>query len=146
MSIRSVTDLAIKRDTTPSGFSVASSSPGRTEEGLGDTVLSAIPTEVLARHLHDNPRPAAFFYGLTLTLTSILYQALWFYASLGKRLLEPDADPRIVSGITRSFLPGVAFYAFAMVSALFSPWLSVGLYAGIAAFYVLESSVFGRSA
>ncbi|HEY6962038.1 MAG TPA: TMEM175 family protein [Gaiellaceae bacterium] len=104
------------------------------------------PTAVLARHLHHDAKAAAFFYGLTLTCTAVMYQVLWFYASLGRRLLVEDADPRVVSGITRAFLPGVPFYASAMVSALVSSWLSVALYAGISVFYVVESSIFGRDA
>ncbi|MGY1617761.1 hypothetical protein ACI797_13570 [Geodermatophilus sp. SYSU D00691] len=47
MSIRSVTDLAMKRDATPKGQIVPSDSPGRDQERVGDTVVSAIPTEVL---------------------------------------------------------------------------------------------------
>jgi uncharacterized membrane protein len=102
------------------------------------------PTEVLARHLHEDASAAAFFYGLTLTSTATMYQVIWLYASRRRRLLAADADPRVVSGITRSFLPGVPLYGFAMLSALVSSWVSVALYAGIAAFYVVESSVFGR--
>jgi uncharacterized membrane protein len=102
------------------------------------------PTHVLAAHLHHDAKAAAFFYGLTLTSTAIMYQAVWFYAAAGSRLLREDADPRVVSGITRAFLPGVPIYATAMLSALLSAWLSVALYAAIAAFYVVESSLFGR--
>jgi hypothetical protein len=47
MSIRSVSDLAVKRDATPGGTPVASGDPGRRDERIGDTVLSAVPTEVL---------------------------------------------------------------------------------------------------
>lgn len=102
------------------------------------------PTSVLARHLHEDARAAAFFFGLTMTLTATTFQLLWFYPAAGGRLLAPDADPRIVSGITRAFLPGVPVYLLAMMCALASPWLSVALYAAIAVFYVVESSIFGR--
>ena len=103
------------------------------------------PTHVLAAHLHGDAQAAAFFYGLTLTLTAIMYQVLWFYAALGRRLIRADADQRMISGISRAFLPGVPLYATAMLAALVSSWLSVALYAGISAFYVVESSLFGRS-
>lgn len=48
MSIRSLTDLAVKRDATEPGHPVLSTSPGRTAERLQDAVISAIPVEVLA--------------------------------------------------------------------------------------------------
>ena len=47
MSIRSITDLAIKRDATPAGDIVASDAPGRDQERPGDAIISAIPTEVV---------------------------------------------------------------------------------------------------
>jgi hypothetical protein len=49
-------------------------------------------------------------------------------------------------GITRSYLPGPFIYLVATVAALVSPQLSAVLYAGIALFYVLESSLFGGRA
>jgi hypothetical protein len=48
MSIRSLTDLSVKRDATEPGRPVVSTSPGRTAERLQDAVISAIPVEVLA--------------------------------------------------------------------------------------------------
>jgi len=59
---------------------------------------------------------------------------MWFYAARNRRLIAPGADQR-VSGISRSFAPGSLIYGAATLSAL---------YAAIAAFYVLESSLFGR--
>jgi uncharacterized membrane protein len=102
------------------------------------------PTRVLAEHLLHDARPAAFAYGLTMTVMAAMYGTLWFYAATGRRLIAPDADQRMISGISRSFRPGVPIYALATLSALLSSWLAVGLYCAIAAFYVLESSLFGR--
>jgi hypothetical protein len=75
---------------------------------------------------------------------SISYAALWFYAARGRRLIAAGADQRIVSGISRSFAPGSLIYGAATLSSLLSAYLAVGLYAAIALFYVLESSLFGR--
>ena len=49
-----------------------------------------------------------------------------------------------VSGITRSYLPGPWIYLAATLVALASPTASVVLFAAIAVFYVVESSLFGR--
>jgi hypothetical protein len=69
---------------------------------------------------------------------------MWAYAVRGGRLLRPDANPRVIAGITRSFRPGVPLYLGSTLVAFASPAVSVSLYAALAAFYVLESSVFAR--
>jgi uncharacterized membrane protein len=103
------------------------------------------PTVLVAEHLRDaNLEPAALAYGFTLTVTAVFYSLLWLYAKGGRRLLRNDADVRVVSGITRSFLPGPWIYLTATLIALWKPTVSVVLYAAIAAFYMLESAFFGR--
>jgi uncharacterized membrane protein len=106
--------------------------------------FSPFPTRVLAETMRSGGKAGAFEYGLIFTLMSICYAALWFYASVGRRLLADDADPRTVSGISRSFAPGSAMYATAMLSSLWSAYIAVALYAAIAVFYIFESSLFGR--
>ncbi len=59
-------------------------------------------------------------------------------------MLRSDADPRVVSGITRSYLPGPWIYLAATLVALWKPTVSVVLFAAIAAFYMVESALFGR--
>jgi uncharacterized membrane protein len=103
------------------------------------------PTHVLASHLHHDAQAAAFFYGLTSMCMAIMFSAVWFYAAIGRRLIDPAAEQRTISGISRSFLPGIPLYAVATLSSLLSAWLALGLYAALAAFYVLESSIFGRN-
>jgi uncharacterized membrane protein len=105
------------------------------------------PTRLLAEHLReDGARAAALLYGITLTATAVMFSVLWFSAAIGRRLLRPDADPRTVSGITRSYLPGPWIYLGATLVALASPIASAILYAAIALFYVVESALFGRAA
>jgi uncharacterized membrane protein len=105
------------------------------------------PTRLIAEHVRDDGlRAAALTYGLTMTATSVCFFAFWFYASIGRRLIARDADERMVRGISRAFRPGVPIYATATLVALVSPTASVILFALIAAFYVVESSVFARAA
>jgi uncharacterized membrane protein len=103
------------------------------------------PTRVLAEHLQHDAKAAAFAYGATMTLMAVMYNLLWFYAARGRRLIAADADQRTVTGITRAFKPGVPIYAIATLSALVSSWLAFALFEAIAIFYVLESSIFGRT-
>jgi uncharacterized membrane protein len=103
------------------------------------------PTRLVAEHLRDDgARAAAVVYGLTLIATALTFNAFWFYAARGRRLIAEDADPRAVSGISRSFIPGVPTYLVATLVALWKPIAAVILFAALALFYMLESSLFGR--
>lgn len=102
-----------------------------------------LPTRLVAEHLrHEGAESAALLYGATMVVTAAGFAATWFYGVA--RLLRPDADRRVVRGISRSYLPGVPIYVLATLSAFVSPWLAVAIYAGLALFFALESSLFGR--
>jgi uncharacterized membrane protein len=101
------------------------------------------PTHVLAEHLNDDQaRAAAVFYGLTNVAMSVMFSTMWFYAIRGNRLLADDVDRRAVTGISRSFRPGIPLYVLATLSAFISPWIAVVLYGALALFYLVESSLF----
>lgn len=109
------------------------------------TAFVPFPTRVLAEFVRtDDGTAAALLYGITLTTTAVFFISLWLYASVGGRLLAADADPREVSGITRSYIPGVPIYAGATLVAFVSPEASAALFGLIAAFYVLSSARFGK--
>jgi uncharacterized membrane protein len=103
------------------------------------------PTRLVAEHVRSSgAEAAALTYGFTLTLTAIMFNAIWFYAARGRRLLREDADQRVVDGITRSYLPGPWIYLVATLIAFASPTASVVIYMALALFYVVESSAFAR--
>src|SRR5580765_3157376 len=103
------------------------------------------PTRVVAEFARSDVdrRNAALLYGLTMTITAICFFALWFYGS--RHVLHPNADPRVVSGITRSYLPGVPIYGLVTVPALVNATASLILFGLIAAFYALAAAVFSRT-
>jgi uncharacterized membrane protein len=103
------------------------------------------PTRVVAEFARSDAdrRDAALLYGLTMTITAICFFALWFYGS--RHVLHPNADPRVVSGITRSYLPGVPIYGLVTVLALVNATASLILFGLIAAFYALAAAVFSRT-
>jgi uncharacterized membrane protein len=104
------------------------------------------PTHVVAEFARsevDRRNNAALLYGLTMTITAILFFVLWMYGS--RRLLRADADPRVVSGITRSYLPGAPLYATATLLAFVSSIVSLIMFAAIALFYALSAALFGRT-
>jgi len=102
------------------------------------------PTRVVADHARSagDREAAALLYGSTMTITAILFFCVWIYGS--RHLLRADADPREVSGITRSYLPGAPTYATATLLALVSSVASLILFGAIALFYAVSSSFFGR--
>ena len=102
------------------------------------------PTRLAAEHVHgEGARAAALAYGFTCTAIAVLFNAIWLYASRGRRLLRSDADERVVKGITRTYLPGPWIYLTATLVAFASPAASMILYLVITGFYVFESSLFG---
>ena len=113
---------------------------------LGCIAFVPFPTRILAEFVRtDDGRAAALLYGITMTTTAVFFISVWLYASGPGRLLHPGADPKTVSGITRSYLPGTPMYAAATLVAFVSPEASAVLFGVIAAFYMLSSSVFGRA-
>jgi uncharacterized membrane protein len=102
------------------------------------------PTRLVAEHIRgEGARDAALAFGFTMVATAIMYNVTWFYASRGKRLLRADADPAVVSGLGRSYLPGPWIYLAATLIAFVSPATSVVLFMAIALFYVIESAILG---
>jgi uncharacterized membrane protein len=99
------------------------------------------PTEVFAEHLlKEGARDAALAYGATFIVIALFFQVFWQYAY--RRLLRPDADRREVSGINRSYLPGVPLYVVATLVAFASATASLALFAVIALVYV-SASIWG---
>jgi uncharacterized membrane protein len=100
------------------------------------------PTRLIAEHVRgDGLEGPALVYGATMTTMATTYLGLWLYGV--RRLLRPDADPRTIRGITRSYLPGMWIYLGSTLLALASPRASVAGFGLIALFYVVESSLFG---
>lgn len=103
------------------------------------------PTRLVAEYLReDGARAATVAYGITLTLTAVMFNALWFYAARGARLLRADADEQTVRGISKTFVLGPWIYLAATVVAAISPTLGAIAFLLFALFWVIESSVFGR--
>jgi TMEM175 potassium channel family protein len=105
------------------------------------------PTRLAAEHVRGSgAEAAALTYGFAMVATAIMFNLTWSYASRGRRLLRRDADPAVVSGITRAYLPGPWIYLAATLVAFASPTAAVVLFMAIALVYVVESSIFGGPA
>jgi uncharacterized membrane protein len=103
------------------------------------------PTGLVAEHVTDSGgRAATVAYGITLTLTAVMFNAIWFYAARGRRLLRDDADEQVVRGISRTFVFGPWIYLGATVVSAIDPAAGAIAFTLFALFWVIESSIFGR--
>jgi uncharacterized membrane protein len=104
-----------------------------------------LPTRLVAEFIgKDGARSATVIYGITLTLTAVMFNAIWFYAARGRRLLRDDADERAVRGISKTFVLGPWIYLAATVVAAIAPTVGAIVFMLFALFWVIESSFFGR--
>jgi TMEM175 potassium channel family protein len=102
------------------------------------------PTALISHYARSpNAATAAVAYGSVMVTMALLFNAIWHYA-IRAGLLAPGADPRDVSGITRSYLPGPVLYLTGTLLAFVSADASLVMYAGIAIFYVVSASLWGR--
>src|SRR5262245_22547508 len=90
------------------------------------------PTRLVAEHIRDDgATAAAVSYGITLILTAVMFNLVWFYASGGGgRLLRPDHDPQAVKGISRSYRPAPLIYLVMTLVAFADPVAAVLLFGG----------------
>lgn len=105
------------------------------------------PTAVLAQYMRqgDHRTPAVMFYGGTFTVIAVLFNALWLYASHGRRLIRPDVSEAAIAARTRRYLPGPVLYGVTVPLALISAWISIGIFGALVLFYLLPSGETWRS-
>jgi len=97
------------------------------------------PTALLAEYL---PEPggrtlAVAGYSATLVVIALAYNALWWYAVAGDRLLAPDYDRDAVRTISRRYAAGPIAYAVSFGLAFVNVWASLAVHALLAALYLL---------
>jgi uncharacterized membrane protein len=102
------------------------------------------PTALVSHYARtENATAAAVAYGSVMVFMALMFNAIWHHARLSG-LLAPGADPREVSGITRSYLPGPLLYLTGTLAAFVNSSASLLIFAAIALFYVASSSFWGR--
>jgi uncharacterized membrane protein len=107
------------------------------------------PTALLATYLPqpDGRTLAVAVYSGTLVVIALAYNALWWYAVRGDRLLGSDADRAAVATISRRYLAGPVSYGLTVALAFVNVWASLALHALLAILYLLpEHHRLGRRA
>jgi uncharacterized membrane protein/catechol 2,3-dioxygenase-like lactoylglutathione lyase family enzyme len=107
-----------------------------------------LPTSVLAHAIHTGhgKNVAAGFYGGTLVIGGIFFNAIWYYASTGHRHLGNHISPWTARQIRNRFVMGPLLYlAATLVGLLVSAEASLVMYALLLVFYMFEATT-GQSA
>jgi TMEM175 potassium channel family protein len=97
------------------------------------------PTAVLAEHLPypDTRRTAVAFYSAVLVVIALAYNAVWWYAIAGRRLLDARADPVAVRTITQRYAMGPFSYLASFGLAFVNVWASLAVHGVLAILYLL---------
>jgi uncharacterized membrane protein len=99
------------------------------------------PTAVVARNFHmPDARAATFLYGSAMVLMAVMFNVLWAYASREGRLLVAGIDPEAIRRGTRSYRLGPVMYIAVTLLAIWNPYISLAIYAALAAYWLLPGS------
>jgi hypothetical protein len=71
---------------------------------------------------------------------SIMFNVVWRAASTNRRLLVDGVDEGALTRISRGYLGGPIAYVTATLLAFLSPFISLGIFALMALFWMLPSS------
>ncbi|WP_433271209.1 TMEM175 family protein [Actinosynnema sp. CS-041913] len=97
---------------------------------------TAVLAEAISTGAGD--RAAAVFYGLSLAVGGVFFNAIWAYASAGHRLLGADITPAQAAVMRRRFAVGPLLYLVAALVGLVSAVASLALYAFLLVLYLAE--------
>jgi uncharacterized membrane protein len=88
------------------------------------------PTAVLAEYLKEDDQrlTATLFYGGTFCGIAVFWNAMWYYASAGRRLIDPHVSDAVLRQRMLGNLFGPLFYGVGIPLAFIDPWITLGLY------------------
>ncbi|HEV7990486.1 MAG TPA: TMEM175 family protein [Gemmatimonadaceae bacterium] len=98
---------------------------------------------LLAEHVRGSRsdlRVAAVVYSGMLGICGVFFNAVWQHA-LDAGLVKPQADPHRLYALRRHWLLIPVFYAIALVFALLSPRVSLGIYLLLLFYYALPGPI-----
>jgi uncharacterized membrane protein len=103
-------------------------------------VFIPYPTEVFGVALSKGQGEvsAAVFYSAAMTVNACAWTALWLYASLNRRLLNPDFPEAQRTTATVSFVAGVFVYAGSIGLAFVNPYLCLAFHGATAVYYAFD--------
>ena len=106
---------------------------------LGVTFVP-FPTAILAEYIpRAGAHVAAAAYTGTYVVLAVLFNLLWRYAAHKKRLLDQEADSRLVNAITRAYSFGPPVYVLLFALAFISVGACVAMNLAFAIFWALPN-------
>jgi len=107
---------------------------------LMGVTLIPFPTQLLASHLgHPGEGVAAEIYCVIALFIALAYNALWYWARRGGRLLEPDVSPQTLRAVTRQYAVAPVVYIAALGLALVNVWASIGIFIAISVYFAIPT-------
>ena len=106
------------------------------------------PTKLVADYLDGasgDERIAVYAYGATLFLMAVVFNVLWTYARLDRRLIREDFPEAKVRAVTQACFVGVPLTALVFLLATWTPLGGVIFAFAISAFYLPGVMIFDRS-
>jgi uncharacterized membrane protein len=97
------------------------------------------PTAVVAEYVREGNHEleAVLMYGCTFVVISVFFNAFWLYAAKHPGLIDEHVSEARIDSRTRRYIGGPLFYAIALPFAFVSPWITLGIYGGLAVFWLL---------
>ena len=97
------------------------------------------PTAVLAEFLRDdeNALAATVAYGVTFTITAVLFNAMWLYAAYNRHLLDEHVSEARARRRTLQYLPGTPLYALGIAIAFVNTYAAVTFWGVLAVYFLL---------
>jgi uncharacterized membrane protein len=95
------------------------------------------PTGLISRY--GAVQTAVVGYALTLTVTGVLLEILWWYATRGHYLVEKELPDRVIRLGTVKTMIAPCAYALSIAVSFLSPKLSVIFFVAVPVFYVFPS-------
>ena len=99
------------------------------------------PTALVAAYLRepDGRGAATVAYGATMLAIAVMFNLVWRYA-VARGLLRPGLDRDGLSRAGRNYLVGPAVYGVATLLALWNPFVSLGIFAALAVYWLLPGT------
>lgn len=107
------------------------------------------PTSVVAEHFRgsrDASRTAGLLYTGTYVALAVAFQAMWRYASGGRRLLDRGLPQERIDAITRQYAPGIPLYLVAAGLVFLDVRAGLGLCLALAVFFAFTDVPLRRRA
>ena len=95
------------------------------------------PTGLISRY--GAVQTAVVVYAGTLTVTGVLLETLWWYATRGHYLVEKDLADRVVRLGTIKTIIAPCVYALSIAVSFLSPKLCIIFFVAVPAFYIFPS-------